>query len=70
MDEALVRELDIQAKRRKTDRSKLVRTAAARYLADLKRHELEARHRRGYEGNPQTLDEVEPWQDIQAWPEI
>jgi metal-responsive CopG/Arc/MetJ family transcriptional regulator len=69
MDEPLVKELDAQAKRGKTDRSKLVRVAAARYLQELKRQEMEARHRRGYEKKPQTSDEVTPWLDIQAWPE-
>jgi metal-responsive CopG/Arc/MetJ family transcriptional regulator len=68
MDENLLRELDRQAKRSRTDRSKLIRTAAARYLGQLKRESLEAKHRRGYEAAP-TTDDVDAWQEIQAWPE-
>jgi metal-responsive CopG/Arc/MetJ family transcriptional regulator len=70
IDETLLREIDRQAKRSRTDRSKLIRAAATRYLGQLKRDSLEAQHRRGYEASASKRDEVEPWQEIQAWPEI
>jgi metal-responsive CopG/Arc/MetJ family transcriptional regulator len=69
IDEDLLREIDQQAKRSKTDRSKLLRLAAARYLQELKRRSLEFQHRAGYEGQPSEREEVDAWQDVQAWPE-
>jgi metal-responsive CopG/Arc/MetJ family transcriptional regulator len=69
MDEALLRALDEEARRRRTDRSKLIRMASARLLTDLRRRDLEARHRRGYVGKPQDGDELRGWEEIQEWPE-
>lgn len=69
MDEALLRALDQEARRLKTDRSKLIRTAAARLLEDLRRRDLEARHRRGYVGQPPDDDDLRGWEEAQAWPE-
>jgi metal-responsive CopG/Arc/MetJ family transcriptional regulator len=69
MDDALIRALDSEARRRHTDRSKLIRTAAARLLDDLRRRDLEARHRRGYAAAPLTAAELRAWEEAQAWPE-
>jgi metal-responsive CopG/Arc/MetJ family transcriptional regulator len=69
MDEALLRELDREAKRRRTDRSKLIRMASARLLEELRRRELEARHRRGYVGAPPDDAEAQAWEAIQEWPD-
>jgi hypothetical protein len=68
MDEALLRELDQEARRRRTDRSKLIRMGAARLLKELRRQDLEARHRRGYAGEPQDGAEVRAWEEVQEWP--
>jgi len=69
MDEALLRDLDQEARRRGTDRSKLIRMASARLLRDLRRRDLEARHRRGYVDEPQDVDELRAWEEVQEWPE-
>lgn len=69
LDERLLADLDREAHRQRTDRSKLIRTAAARYLAESRTCALEAAYRRGYEKHPQTTDEVNPWLALQAWPE-
>jgi hypothetical protein len=68
MDEALLRELDAEARRRRTDRSKLIRLGAARLLEELRRQDLEARHRRGYVGEPQDEAEMRAWEEVQEWP--
>jgi metal-responsive CopG/Arc/MetJ family transcriptional regulator len=69
MDERLIREVDREAKRRRTDRSKLMRAALQAFLAGARRQALDERYRRGYEVKPQRRDEIEPWEEIQAWPE-
>ena len=69
MDEALLRDLDQEARRRGTDRSKLIRMASARLLRELRRRDLETRHRRGYVDEPQDVDEVRAWEEVQEWPE-
>jgi metal-responsive CopG/Arc/MetJ family transcriptional regulator len=69
MDEDLLREIDVAVKGRKTDRSKLIRAATACFLRDLKRHDLEEQHRRGYADGPQDKGELDLWQEIASWPE-
>ncbi len=69
MEPDLLARVDRAAKRLRSDRSKLVRLALARFLADERRRELEERHRAAYQQRPQRADEVEPWVDVQAWPE-
>jgi metal-responsive CopG/Arc/MetJ family transcriptional regulator len=69
MDEGLLRALDDEVRRRKTDRSKLIRTAVDRLLQELRRSELEALHRRGYTRRPLDEDELGAWEEAQAWPE-
>ena len=69
MDEKLIREVDREAKRRRTDRSKLMRAALEAFLAEARRQALDERYRRGYEVKPQRRDEIEAWEEIQAWPE-
>ena len=68
MDERLLRELDEEARRRRTDRSKLIRMASTRLLRDLRREDLEVRHRRGYVSEPQDDGEVRAWEEVQEWP--
>lgn len=69
MDPELLASVDRAAKRLRSDRSKLVRMALSRFLADERRRELEERHRSAYRRQPQRADEVEPWIGAQAWPE-
>jgi metal-responsive CopG/Arc/MetJ family transcriptional regulator len=69
MDERLLAAVDREAKRRRSDRSKLVRAALTAFLADSRRRTLEEQYRRAYRQAPQRTDEIEPWEHIQAWPE-
>ncbi len=61
--------VDREAKRRRSDRSKLIRIAVARLLAEEHRRTLEEADRAGYERKPHARAEWEPWQELQAWPE-
>jgi metal-responsive CopG/Arc/MetJ family transcriptional regulator len=69
MDEAMIAAIDREAKRRKMDRSKLLRAAVADYLANQRRREREEQDRRGYAAAPQRTEEYEPWLAAQVWPE-
>ena len=64
----LLEAVDREARRRRSDRSKLVREALARFLDEVKRSALEEQHRRGYQLKPQRRDEISPWQKVQRWP--
>jgi metal-responsive CopG/Arc/MetJ family transcriptional regulator len=69
MDERLLKAVDSEAKRLRSDRSKLIRLALARYLTEARRRSLEEQDRQGYVKRPQRRDETDPWLEIQAWPE-
>ena len=69
MDARLIEAIDRAARRRKSDRSKLIRTAVTRLLTDERRGTLEELDRAGYERTPHARAEWEPWQEIQEWPE-
>jgi metal-responsive CopG/Arc/MetJ family transcriptional regulator len=69
MDEAQLVELDRVAKRRRSNRSKVIRAAVTSYLGTARTAALEEQHRKGYEARPQQANEIEPWEDVQAWPE-
>lgn len=69
MDEALIAAVDREARRRRSDRSKLVRAALATFLAAERVRDKEERYRRGYGRNPQRVEEIAPWETVQAWPE-
>ena len=69
MDEDLIEAVDNEARQQGTDRSKLVRTAIANLLAEMRRRRLEEQHRNGYVHHPQSKEEVVPWEEIQEWPE-
>jgi hypothetical protein len=69
MDEELIAAVDQEAKRRRSDRSKLVRTALTRYLADSRRGTLEQQHIHGYQKRPQRKRDLTAWERAQQWPE-
>ncbi|MEK6606863.1 MAG: ribbon-helix-helix protein, CopG family [Myxococcota bacterium] len=69
MDPVDLQAIDQAAKQTGLDRSKFIRKAVARLLAEMRRRELEATHRRGYVRKPQRKDEVAAWEELQAWPE-
>lgn len=66
MDEDLIKAVDREAKRERSDRSKLVRAALVRYLAEQRRRDDEARHRQGYARKPVVRGEF--WEP-DTWPE-
>ena len=69
IDEALLRDVDEEAKREHLDRSKLIRKALIRYLDEARHAEREAQHRAGYEKYPQDASELADWEGVQTWPE-
>jgi metal-responsive CopG/Arc/MetJ family transcriptional regulator len=70
LDAALLKAADAAAKRRKVNRSALIRSAIEQHLKRLHELELEAQDRRGYLAQPQRAREFETWEDAAAWPEI
>ena len=69
LDSKLLKDTDLAAKRRKVNRSALIRHALQEHLKHLHILELEERDRRGYEARPQTKAEIKAWEDVAAWPE-
>ena len=69
LDTKLLKAADTAAKRRKVNRSALIRQALQEHLRRLHVMELEERDRRGYQSKPQRVDEYLPWEEIAAWPE-
>jgi metal-responsive CopG/Arc/MetJ family transcriptional regulator len=69
LDSKLLKAADLAAKRRKVNRSALIRQALQEHLRHLHILELEERDRRGYEAQPQKKAEIKAWEDAAAWPE-
>ena len=69
LDSKLLKATDLAAKRRKVNRSALIRQALQEHLKRLHTLELEERDRRGYEAQPQKRAEIKAWEDAAAWPE-
>ncbi len=69
LDSKLLHAIDGAAKRARVNRSALVRKALREHLEHLRRQDLEARDRRGYQQHPDKLDEVLEWESGAAWPE-
>lgn len=69
LEPELIKAADQAAKRRKVNRSALIREALREHLHRLHVLELEARDRRGYEAVPQAADEYLAWEDVASWPE-
>lgn len=65
----LLRAADIAAKRQKLNRSALIRQALQEHLKRLHLLDLETRDRRGYEAQPQRIDEYRGWEEAAAWPD-
>jgi metal-responsive CopG/Arc/MetJ family transcriptional regulator len=68
LDQKLLKAADVMAKRKKVNRSALIRQALEEHLKRLHARELEERDRRGYERKPQPKHEYAPWEDAAAWP--
>jgi metal-responsive CopG/Arc/MetJ family transcriptional regulator len=69
LDEALVDQVDRAAETLGTTRSGFTRDALRAALSDLRRKELERRHREGYLKNPVQPGEFGDWENEQVWPD-
>ena len=69
LDKKLLKAADTAAKQRKLNRSALIRQALQAHLKGLRVMEMEERDRRGYQAQPQRIEEYRPWEESAAWPE-
>jgi metal-responsive CopG/Arc/MetJ family transcriptional regulator len=69
IDEKLLKAADVAAKRRKLNRSALIREALGEYLKRAGASELDERDRRGYQAQLQRSQEFKVWEDAAAWPD-
>ena len=69
LDAKLLKAVHTAAKRRKVNRSALIRQALQELLERLRVQDLEERDRRGYEAHLQNRAEIRSWEDAAAWPE-
>ena len=68
LDSQLLQATDRAARRRKLNRSALIREALREYLKRLQTRELEARDRKGYQMAAPGDDELSAWGSEAAWP--
>jgi len=68
LDAKLLKAADSAARRRKVNRSALIREALHEHLKRLQTRELEEQDRRGYIARPQQAEEFRVWEDAAAWP--
>ena len=69
LDAKLLKAADQAAKRRKLNRSALIREALRSYIKRMHELDLEERDRRGYMAQPQRREEFDAWECAAAWPE-
>lgn len=69
LDARLLKAADVAAKKQKVNRSALIRRALEEHLRRLLTADLEERDRRGYQAQPQRIQEYGPWEEAAAWPE-
>lgn len=69
LDEALLRAADEAARQVQVNRSAFIREALREHLRRMQIRQLEQRDREGYETHPDTLDELQGWEEVAAWPE-
>ena len=69
LDTKLLKAADATAKRQKVNRSALIRQALQEHLQRLRVLDLEEHDRRGYQAQPQRIEEYRPWEEAAAWPE-
>lgn len=69
LDKALLRATERAARRRRINRSALVREALRAHLKHLTASERERRDREGYTGRPSRRDEFGVWDKAAAWPD-
>jgi metal-responsive CopG/Arc/MetJ family transcriptional regulator len=69
MEEKLLKDTDRVVRRKKTNRSALIREALREHLKRAEMRELEDRDRRGYEKHPQDPAEFAIWEKEAVWPD-
>jgi len=69
IDAKLLRAADTVARRRKVNRSALIRDALREHLKRVHVQDLEERERRGYLATPDTTADSAVWESEAAWPE-
>jgi metal-responsive CopG/Arc/MetJ family transcriptional regulator len=69
LDAKLLKAADQAAKRRKLNRSALIREALRAHIKRMHELDLEERDRRGYLAQPQRSEEFDSWESTAAWPE-
>lgn len=67
-DSKLLRATDRAARRRKLNRSALIREAVRAHLRRLEIRELEERDRKGYQLGARADDELSVWESEATWP--
>jgi metal-responsive CopG/Arc/MetJ family transcriptional regulator len=67
LDEGLVKAADRAARKRKQNRSALIRDALREHLKRLRTREAEERDRQGYLSHPPA--EFRVWERVTAWPD-
>jgi metal-responsive CopG/Arc/MetJ family transcriptional regulator len=68
LDTKLLKAADATAKRRKMNRSAFIRQALQEHLRRLGVLELEEHDRRGYQAQPQRIEEYRLWEEAASWP--
>lgn len=68
LDSKLLQATDRAARRRRLNRSALIRDAIREHLKRLGIRELEELDRKGYKAAPSADDELSPWESEAAWP--
>jgi metal-responsive CopG/Arc/MetJ family transcriptional regulator len=69
LDSKLLHATEIAARRRKVNRSALIREALQAHLKDLAIRERELRDRKGYEAAPRGSEDLSGWEAEAIWPE-
>jgi metal-responsive CopG/Arc/MetJ family transcriptional regulator len=69
LDSELLRAANGAAKRARVNRSALIREALREHLRNLRRREVEAQDRQGYEKLPPAAGETAGWEQAASWPE-
>jgi len=67
LDSKLRQTADRLAKRKKMNRSAIMREALREYAKRERIREMEERDRRAYEAHPQTDEEIALWENETAW---
>jgi len=68
-DEDLLATADRAAREQEMNRSAFVREALRVYLRQLHLQKLEEQDREGYERLPDSLDDLDAWEQVATWPE-